>query len=530
MRKLLLASVAALGVSAALSDVGFAQSADDDLGQAASPAPGTITVRLNGRFRAFGGLVDDSDANRTLFYNPTTGASAAAIPTANGSAFGVRSTANSTVITPVGGAIVAGAGIPASLVGATLQSNKNSNYTIEEYTRLFPGFDGVAANGLKYGASIEIRQDNASGAGNGVYGSISQQARQRGELYIRREWGYIGTDQVGTVRFGATDGPSSLFMTGNFENFNDGGWNGDVNNFPAPVTQVAWPFADVGQMYTTNKVIYLSPQFYGVDFGVAYEPSTANVGLGSSNGCQGSDAINSFIVANPNAVAGPGCDRLASTSTGDYTRRRNTIDAGVRYRGTFGPVGLAAMVDYVGGGKVQDSSIPTLTGNRNPVDGLSVGIGGVAVTFAGLTVGGMAQGGRYNGQWNLAPTGSADASAWLLGASYTFGPVVVGASYFASYTAGSSGSLGSGFGATGAVNTGFSPLVGERRERGVAAGGTYSLAPGLALFLSYLWGDRKENGYDFLTGQTSTPASPLLGANNNYVKSQVLTLGTSLTW
>lgn len=530
MRKLLLASVAALGVTAVMSDPGFAQYADDDSGQAVSPAPGTITVRLNGRFRAFGGIVADGDANRALFVNPTTGGTATAVRSATG-AFGVRSTASNAVITPTAGAIAAGTGVPTSLVGATLQYNKNSNYTIQEYARLYPGFDGVAANGLKYGASLEIRQDNASGAGGGVYGSISQQSRQRAELYLRREWGYIGTNTLGTVRFGAADGPATLFMTGNFENFNDGGWNGDVNNYPAGNTQPTWPFADVGNLYTTNKVIYLSPQFYGFDAGVSFEPSSASVGLGSSNGCNGSDNINAFIVAGQ-SNAGAGCDRLASTSTGDYTRRRNTVDVGLRYRGTFGPVGLAANAGYIGGGKVDDSTVPLTAGNRNQYDGLSVGVGGVAVTYAGFTVGGMAQGGRFNGQWSLTPEGAADSSAYVVGASYTFGPVVVGTQLFQYNSPGSSGPVGSGsgLGLTTASNVGFSPYAGQRRERGVAAGGTYSVAPGLALYLSYLWGDRKENGVDLLTGQVSTVASPNLGANHNYVHTQVLTVGAGLTW
>lgn len=521
MRKLLLASVAALGVTAAMADPGLAQYADDDSGQAVSPAPGTITVRLNGRFRAFGGIVADGDANRALFFNPTTGAALSPVPftgAGNVNGLGTRSATSPTVAAP-----------PAGFV---LQLNKNSNYTIQEYARLFPGFDGVAANGLKYGASLEIRQDNASGAGGGVYGTISQQARQRGELYLRREWGYVGTDRLGTVRFGATDGPSGLFMTGNFENFNDGGWNGDVNNFPAGRVAPSWPFADVGQLYTTNKVIYLSPQFYGIDFGAAFEPSSANVGLGSSNGCNGSDAINAFILAGA-AVAGAGCDRLASTSTADFTRRRNTADVGIRYRGTFGPVGLAANAGYVGGGTVADSTIPLAVGNRNQVDGLSVGMGGVAVTYAGFTVGGMGMGGRVNGQWVQVPEGAPDATAWLAGASYTFGPVVVGTSFYQYNSAGASGPLGSTSGVpafAAASNAGFSPLVGQLRERGVAAGGTYSVAPGLALFLSYLWGDRKEDGVDLLTTQQSTVVSPLNGAQHNYVKSQVFTLGTSLTW
>jgi hypothetical protein len=533
MRTFLLATVAVLGFTTALVDTGYAQSSDD-YGQAAGPAPGTLTVRLNGRVRIFGGLVNDSDASRAVFYNPTTGAAATAVPLANGTGFGIRSTTNSTIIAPVGGTFAPGtAGVPANLTGtpgAVLQINRQSNFTINPYLRLYPGFDGIAANGLKYGASIEIRQDNNSGAGNGIYGSISQQSRQRGELYIRREWGYIGTDLLGTLRLGSTDGPSGLFMVGNFENFNDGGWNGDVNNLMALVTQPVWPFADVGQLYTTNKAIYLSPQFYGFDFGVAYEPNTSNVGqAASSPGCNGNDAINAFIVAGQ-SIAGAGCDRLSSTTTGDYTRRRNTVDAAIRYRGTFGPVGLASYAGILYGGEVADATPLAITGNRNQFDGLRVGVGGIAVTFAGLTVGGMAQGGRVNGQWNSAPKGSSDSTAWLAGASYTYGPLVVGASYYVYDSPGSSGPSGSGFGVAGATNVGFSPLVGQRRERGVAAGATYSLAPGLALMLSYLWGDRKENGLDFLTNQASTPASPLLGANHNSVHSQVLTLGTSFTW
>ena len=135
---------------------------------------------------------------------------------------------------------------------------------------------------------------------------------------------------------------------------------------------------------------------------------------------------------------------------------------------------------------------------RNQFDGLKVGVGGIAVTWAGLTVGGMAQGGRFNGQWNLAPKGSSDAFAWLAGASYTYGPLVVGASYF-DYE--SPGVRPARLRPPLPASLRWSASAGSAA---VAAGGTYSVAPGLALFVSYLWGDRKENGYDFITGQTST--------------------------
>ena len=507
MRKLLLASVAALGVTAVMSDAGFAQSADDNSGQAASPAPGTITVRLNGRFRAFGGLVATATPTAPSFtIRPRASRPRSRSEPAAPLAFAApRQRLSRPWAARSSPAPASRPPSPARRCSTIRTATTRSRNTPGS----FPGFDGVAANGLKYGASLEIRQDNASGAGGGVYGSISQQARQRGALYLRREWGYIGTDQMGTVRFGATDGPSGLYMTGNFENFNDGGWNGDVNNFPAPNAQVLWPFADVGALYTTNKVIYLSPQFYGVDFGVAYEPSTANVGLGSSNGCNGSDAIGpAFIPAGGRAM--PARDATAWPPPAPPT----TPAGATRWMPAYAIVARSARSGspptwtISAAARWQNSILPTLTGNRNQFDGLSVGIGGVAVTYAGLTVGGMAQGGRYNGQWNLAPTGSTDSVAWLGGVSYTFGPVVVGTSYYQYHSPGSSGPSGSGFGVAGATNVGFSPLVGQRRERGVAAGGTYSLAPGLALFLSYLWADRKENGFDLLTGPGEHPREP----------------------
>ncbi len=241
-RKALLTTALAIGAGYLSAPV-FGQTLDDDSGQEVGPAPGTITVRLNGRVRIWGGIDADGDANRAVFTN---------VGVPSGAAVSAGTAFLSPVVSPGGpGSIpfgtigVRGPGttVVAAPAGTALQFNKQADYTITSYTRLYPGFDGVAANGLKYGASIEIRQDNSADAGGGVYGSISQQSRQRGELYIRREWGYIGTDQLGTLRIGSTDGPSGLYMVGNFENFNDGGWNGDIQNQIAMNVAPVWPFA-----------------------------------------------------------------------------------------------------------------------------------------------------------------------------------------------------------------------------------------------------------------------------------------------
>ena len=467
MRKLLLASVAVLGASMGMADTAVAQDAVDYTGQA-FPTAGTVTVRLNGRFRFYAGAMD------------------------NGAA---RTTNSPNTFNPVGGG-----------------TNKISSYGVFDYARLFPGFDGVATNGLKYGSSLEIRQDNGVGAGGGTLGSISGRSNTRNALYFRRLWGYLGTDQFGTVRVGSADNPGSLYLTGTFENFNDGGLNGDAPAFLLGNVGINWPFADVGNIYTTTKIVYLSPQFAGFDFGVSFEPTTANGGGPGGPGSAG--ATNDF---------------LSSTSTGDYTRRKNTYEGLLRYRGTFGPVGLAATGSYTGSGRVLDSGVPgaTINPQRSRLEDLSVADFGAAATIGGFSFGGNYQVGRYNvpgggGFGGLLARGQSNSSALIVGASYTIGPIIVGAHALKSF------SQGDQLTATNRSLTG-APLAlggvvgGQRVESGIAAGGTYSLAPGVSLFASYLYSERKQNGFNFVTGTSNN-------ANNNKVNGQVFSIGSSFAY
>ncbi len=517
-RKLLLATVAGLGSWGAIASDASAQNAVQAptqsnasystyqggvaLPAASAPTPGTVVVRLNGRVRFYAYGASDQDANNSA-----------------------ATSATGTVGT--------------NGQGTATGTNKLSTYGFGEYARLYPGFDGVAANGLKYGASIEIRQDQnhgaggGGGAGNGVFGSASGENSARGTLYTRRVWGYLGTDAVGTVRVGSTDQPTSLYMTGNFENFNDGGWNGDL---PALLPQglvPVWPFSDLGSYYTTNKVVYLSPSIFGFDLGVSFEPSTANTNVSSgcgsgtytgTNFVNASGAFTSATGANGQSVAGPGCDALSSTpSNAESGRRRNTFDALLRYRGTFGPVGIAATGAIIAGSHVMDNQagVPfnnnSLAGTvRYKFDGPSVGDFGAAVTFAGLSVGGKYMYGRYNGQvGGLVPAGLKSGDAWIAGASYTFGPTIIGGHWFVNETAGDLQNAAQGR---------------NRREQGIAAGGTYSLAPGVSIFLSALWGERKQAGYNFITGQGVTATTPGGNPFSNNVSVSAVSLGTAFSW
>src|ERR1700760_869550 len=98
MRKLLLATVATMGASFGLAAVAQAQTA----------APGSVTVRLNGRVNWY-----------------------------------------------------------AAVEGSTLDnigSTKTSTAAFLGYMRVYPGSDGVAANGLHYGPAAEIRENGGTTA------------------------------------------------------------------------------------------------------------------------------------------------------------------------------------------------------------------------------------------------------------------------------------------------------------------------------------------------------------------------------
>ena len=349
--------------------------------------------------------------------------------------------------------------------------SKLGNPDIFGYIRLYPSLEGVAANGLKYGAFAEIRQDASSGAGGGPSGSISGGVIRRAPLYWRRAFVYFGTDQLGTLRFGSADQPTSLMITGTTENFDNGGWNGDVPGIVGALGPV-WPFEDVGNLYTTEKVVYLSPEFAGFDFGVSYEPNTGNMS-GSFN-CGG--------------FAGVGCDTLSSTGSGDISRRRNTFDGVLRYRGSFGIVGVALTAGGIASGRVQNSDtqpFPPGVFNRN---GLAVGDVGAQITIGGLALQAHGTAGTFNPsvQWNTLPLkGEGRGVAWTAGASYTMGPLVFGAQYFNDTGAGNQ-----------TPTNAITDQVGKRTDWGIAAGATYSVTPGFGFFASYIYGQVKQNGWD----------------------------------
>jgi hypothetical protein len=443
----------------------------------AVPAPGTIVIRLNGRVEV------DMEANFTNFDKGIT---------ATGAPNGYK-------VNPLG---------------------------ISSYFRLYPGFDGVAANGLRYGASVEIRENYgaadrpfaATGATGGAANSPSANSSTE-TLFVRRAFTYIASDKAGLVRFGQSDG-----VIGLFDNcvFTSQCWDAGIGNFnggdnlqaSAPGFSAGVPFvwlAQAGAEYGNNKIVYLSPQFFGLDFGVQYAPNMGNAfqnqGLGV--GCN---------------QAGPTC--IATTSGNDATRWYNQVGAGLRYQQSFGVLDFKAYGFYETAGKenLTTSAYSTPTAARlgtggasaqtERYDNLNFYKAGLAVTAFNLTAAVDYIGGDVNGQLAMRPTGGAPMNALLGGLTYANGPITLGAEY-------------------GVVDSqGDARLVGisQRHEYEIAFGGSYKVAPGLQLVGEYIYQNRHQGGFDFSSGSVGAGGTATTAGATRDAHNQGFTVSTVLTW
>jgi predicted porin len=279
--------------------------------------------------------------------------------------------------------------------------------------------DGRAANGMQYGAVLEMQADNVTG-GTGV---------DFDEMYgfFKGSWGEF--------RFGQEDSAASLIAVRAPAAGALGGdavWDEFVSN--AGLFSSPYITSGINDGNDATKIVYLSPQFMGFDVGVSYAP---NSGEGERVDTQR--------------------DRLGL---------ENEISAALRYRGTFGGVGLqlgaAAMF--------ADPQAKTPTAEFESVSAYSFG---AQVAAFGFAVGGEYAFGRYNGSAvgrTAIRKGLDDSSHWLVGATYTLSSVVLGAVY---------GNGTQDNGGTAAAN------LKERDHTVWGIGVLYNLAPGLSLYAAY---------------------------------------------
>ena len=337
--------------------------------------------------------------------------------------------------------------------------NKLSNYDFNTYGRLRFDLDGVSATGLRYGGRLEARMTTGGGGSSA-------------DLFFRRVTGYVGTPTLGQLRFGSGNVQAVEQMTTGhiMGSIATGLWDGDGPGFfyTGSSTQAVLPSSFWYASSVVNRstaIGYYSPQFFGFDLGLSFAPSIK----GFLGDCDTGAGIQS-------------CDRISTVASGNANQQRNIIDAMLRYRGTFGPVGVALS------GGLRTASTASATGTAVAHKNPTVGIIGGQVTFAGFTVGGLTYFGNANRGFAALPkTGNNDGMfAWQLGARYTIGALTLGAAYHELKSEGSTGAAA------------------DRRDRGLGIGASYALAPGLALYTEYLWGRVRENGVDFDIGKAGT--------------------------
>jgi predicted porin len=417
----------------------------------AAPSPGTIVIRLNGRVQV------DVSANFTSVDKGLN---------ANG-------TPNGYKLNPVG---------------------------VGSYMRLYPAFDGLAANGLRYGAAIELRE-NFGAAGSPATSPSGNSSAQT--VFVRRAFTYLASDQAGIVRLGQADGVLGLFdnciFTTQCWDAGITGVNGGALQQEDATGLTGIPFVWLNQSgadYGNNKIVYLSPQFYGFDFGVQYAPNEGNAFQSSGLGVNCNQA-------------GPTC--ITVSSGNDPTRWLNQVGVGLRYQQVFGPVDFKAYGFYEAAGKENLTTgayvrpSPTASATNLRYDNLSFYKAGVAVTAANVTAAADYIGGAVNGALNMRPTGGAPTNAVITGLTYALGPITAGAEIGLIDTQGDARLTG----------------VSQRHEYEIAFGGTYKLAPGLQLVGEYMYIHRHQGNYDFNQAAPGTTRD---------AQGQGLMFSTVLTW
>lgn len=373
--------------------------------------------------------------------------------------------------------------------------NKTNGVALSTYLRLYPGFDGIAANGLRYGAAAEIRMNYpGNGSTTGAISTTASGNSSNQTLYVRRQFAYLASDQIGLLRIGGADGIIGLLDNGVFSsqlwdagtgNFNGGAGESMMTGNVAGMAG-DWPWLTwAGQEYASGKLVYMSPQFYGFDFGVDYTPNDGN-GY-SANNCNVSSAAACIVASSSGATAD--------------SRYINRVSVGARYQHAFDMVDVKLMGYYTTAGKVSN----TTTAQQ---DNISLYDFGAAVTAFNTTLAVDYSGGANNGGLFMKPKGAPNENSILVGATYRNGPLTLGAEFETIDMAGNGGLA--------------QYKMGTQHEYGATFGANYALAPGLNLTAEYIYIHRHQGDWNY--------ATKTAGLANNDAQGQAFTVSTVVTW
>lgn len=380
----------------------------------------------------------------------------------------------------------------------TYGAYKLNSITDEGFFRLYPGFDAMTTGGFEYGVASELRTEFTNPGQGEQENGVTAPNGATESMVVRRAYAYLGTKEAGIVRIGQGDGPWGLFQDGVFENFGDGNqWNSDggIGNLVPSAAHPTWLFSDTGALYTTNKVVYLSPDFAGLNFGIGYEPNSNGFkeGLGSC------------------AVASSTCAALASQPGSSPNRRKNTLDVMAQYTGVAMGFGFKVSGGYITASPLGNSDgAPIITGTRfTSYKRLELYTLGGQISYAGFMLGANIKDGQVNNGYTFLLPGQRRALDYLISAEYTMGPAIIGGYYFNNQSA-------------GAHNAATPTVARTEQDDGVAVGANYAVTKNLGLFVTYIYGQRKQLGYDFATSKP--------GPDYNRTHSQAIGAGASLKW
>ncbi len=343
---------------------------------------------------------------------------------------------------------------------------------------------GKAANGLEYGAEIELQMD----ANN-----TSATAVDTDEM-----WMYFRSPTLGTLQLGDQDNAADqLKVNGAFTiaSISGFGYSGAWDEFVAPNSDgTRYLLTSINDGGDSTKIIYLSPSFFGFDFGISYAPNR-NEG-------------ENFLIGGS-----------ATVLQRDRTTARNEWAGAIRYRGSFGNIGVAASFS------AQRADAPTVNGVVGPT-GAVVGLQditqyeiGAGLSGFGFGINGFYSWGKFGGAaagGTALRTGLENSTNWGVTVTYQMGALAVGALYGQSVRDNGS-ALAAGGGSAASTNPS------DRKQTTLSIGASYALAPGLALFANYTTVDDK----NIANNSTNPTAWAATGRNRDI---DVFVIGTRLTF
>jgi len=492
MRKILLGTTAvvAAGMLSAVATPAVAQTAP--------------TVRIGGSMAAYWGYTLQNARNNASGTGGATQGLATGTVNPNGA------TAAAVPFVPLARDAAAPAGA-AAIDGATRMGT--TDFVVLPAINFM--VDAKLANGLAYGAQIALNMNSAEGR----QFTQRRSSLPRNTVSIDEAWIYLRHPTFGEVRFGDEDGPvGGLMNAGWITGFGTGGVFGAWEQFGTRSANNRTMTAP-GGIGDNSKIVYLSPQYFGFDFGASFAP---NLGEGGSSGC-------------PNDIASAACDRSwafrgasgsgITAAGGSIGARRNEFQLSARYRGNFAGVGVQASIGYLGSAAARD--ITNLGASARTMRGLDVWMFGAQASYMGVTVGAAYTTGAFNWFWGNLLRGSRNAQQVTAGITYTMGPVTVG------------GNIVSGL-FEGTARGDFNPATGDVVARAPGAAGTamqrrwgwgvgmnYRLAPGLDLIAEYAYHSIREPGVN--PDLTLVGAAAAANAGRR-AQTQALIIGTRLAF